>query len=116
MSNKTTQRQAREELIHAHGTEVPNAPKTPRPVKETKPKKAIALDAAAQVLAANSEPMNNAALIKQMAPKKLWTSPEGKTPAATLNTAIIREIAANKDETRFKKVGRGLFMARTTLD
>jgi hypothetical protein len=31
-------------------------------------------------------------LIETMAAKKLWTSPGGKTPAATLYSAIIREI------------------------
>jgi hypothetical protein len=44
-----------------------------------------------------------------MAAKKLWTSPGGKTPQATLYSAIIREIAVKAKESRFKKTDRGQF-------
>ena len=84
------------------------APKTPKPVK---PKRVSALDAAAQVLAASEVPMRAKEMIAAMEAKKLWTSPGGKTPEATLYAAIIREIAAKGTAARFKKHERGVFVA-----
>ena len=115
MSSKNTGGKRKEKSSTPKASKTPGTPKTPKspkPTKEKKAKKVSALDAAAQVLAASSEPLNTTALIEQMAAKKLWTSPGGKTPAATLNAAIIREIAAKKGEARFKKMGRGLFLTR----
>jgi hypothetical protein len=77
--------------------------------KGDKPKKLSALDAAAQVLAASKEPMNAKEMIEAMAAKGLWTSPGGKTPHATLYSAILREIGAKGKEARFKKTDRGHF-------
>ena len=68
-----------------------------------------ALDAAARVLASSKEPLNCKALIEAMAKKGLWTSPGGKTPHATLYSAIIREIALKGKESRFVKKERGQF-------
>jgi hypothetical protein len=48
-----------------------------------------------------------------MAAKAYWTSPGGKTPAATLYAAIIRHIAVKGDEARFRKTGKGTFAATT---
>ncbi len=56
--------------------------------------------------------MTTKALIEAMAEKKLWTSPGGKTPAATLYSAILREITTKGKEARFKKSDRGLFAAK----
>ena len=78
----------------------------------TKTTKLSAIDAAAQVLAASKEPMGCKELIEAMATKKLWTSPGGKTPAATLYSAIIREIAVKGKEARFTKTARGMFAAK----
>ena len=44
-----------------------------------------------------------------MAERKLSSSPNGKTPHATLNAAMLREIGVKGGESRFKKTGRGLF-------
>ena len=87
------------------------APKQVKPAKEpkTKTKKVSALDAAAQVLAKSDKPMTSKALIDAMAEQKLWSSPGGKTPEATLYAAMLREITAKGKESRFKKVDRGLF-------
>jgi hypothetical protein len=82
--------------------------KAPKPAKE---KKLSAIDAAAQVLAASKEPMNAKEMIEEMAAKGLWTSPGGKTPWATLYSAIIREIATKGKESRFVKKDRGQFAA-----
>jgi hypothetical protein len=38
-----------------------------------------------------------------------WKSPGGKTPHATVYSAIIREIAAKGAEARFRKTDRGRF-------
>ncbi|MCA9222979.1 MAG: winged helix-turn-helix domain-containing protein, partial [Planctomycetales bacterium] len=66
---------------------------------------------AAKVLAAAKEPMNCKELIEAMAAKKLWTSPGGKTPHATLYSAILREISTKGKDARFKKTERGKFAA-----
>jgi len=77
----------------------------------TNGKKLSALDAAAQVLAASKEPMNAKQMIEAMATKGLWTSPGGKTPWATLYSAIAREVATKGKDARFKKADRGNFAA-----
>ena len=68
-----------------------------------------ALDAAAAVLADASTPMRCGELITTMAAKNLWASPNGKTPQATLNSALIREISRKGDQSRFRRCGRGMF-------
>ena len=77
--------------------------------KANKPKKLSALDAAAQVLTARGEPMTAPDLIAAMAEQNLWSSPNGKTPAATLYAAILREITAKGKESRFSRPERGKF-------
>ena len=77
-----------------------------------KEKKLSAIDAAAQVLAVSKEPLNAKEMIEAMAAKSLWTSPGGKTPHATLYSAIIREIALKGKEARFVKTERGKFAAK----
>jgi hypothetical protein len=98
MSKKTTTKKAAKPM---------KAAKT----KEPKAKKVRALDAAAQILATSKEPLNCKAMIEAMAKKGLWTSPGGKTPHATLYSAIIREIALKGKEARFVKKDRGQFAA-----
>jgi hypothetical protein len=56
--------------------------------------------------------MNCKEMIEAMAAKALWTSPGGKTPHATLYSAIIREIALKGKEARFVKTERGKFAAK----
>jgi hypothetical protein len=99
----------------------PDAPATPpadKPAKGKGEKKAKAptpekarklsgLDAAAQVLKDAGKPMN----FKDITDAALaagWRT-NGKTPAATLYAAAIREIAAKGKQARFRKVERGLF-------
>jgi hypothetical protein len=78
---------------------------------EPKPKRTSALDAAATVLKDAAKPLNATEMIQTMAERGLWSSPNGKTPAATLYAAIIREIATKGDAARFRKVERGQFAA-----
>jgi len=66
------------------------------------------LDAAARVLKEAGEPLGCKAMVEMMLAKGYWKT-EGQTPSATLYSAIIREVALKKSESRFKKVGRGLF-------
>jgi hypothetical protein len=74
-------------------------------------KKLSAIDAAAKVLADAGTAMNCQELITVMAEKGLWTSPGGKTPSATLYSAILRELQTKGSEARFKKTERGKFSA-----
>jgi hypothetical protein len=79
---------------------------------EPQQKKLSALDAAARVLAETGAPMGCKELIGAMAGKGYWTSPGGKTPAATLYSAMLREIATKGEQARFTKAGRGRFGPR----
>jgi hypothetical protein len=73
------------------------------------PKKLSALDAAAQVLSEAGQPMNCQELIAAMAAKGYWTSPGGKTPQATLYSALLRDIKTKGAQARFQKTERGKF-------
>jgi hypothetical protein len=77
--------------------------------KEPKAKKTSALDAALRVLEEAGQPMACPEMIEAMAAKKYWTSPKGLTPAATLYSAVLREIKAKGKEARFVKTERGKF-------
>ncbi len=77
--------------------------------KTAQPKKLSQLAAAITVLGKSKEPLNCKAMVEAMAKQKLWTSPGGKTPHATLYAAILREINTKGKDARFKKVDRGLF-------
>lgn len=82
--------------------------------KKTQPttdddKKLSAIDAAAKLLADTKESMTCTEMIEAMAVKKLWSSPNGKTPQATLYSAILREIKNKGADARFKKTERGKF-------
>jgi hypothetical protein len=92
---------------------------TKKATKATKPAKAKAvakgdgkmsqIEAAIKVLAEARKPMNCKAMVEAMAAKKYWSSPNGKTPAATLYAAILRDVTTKGKEARFKKVERGQF-------
>ena len=68
-----------------------------------------ALDAAAKVLAEAKQPMSTKEMVDAMAVRGYWKSPGGKTPAATLYSAILRECQKKGKDARFKKVDRGRF-------
>jgi hypothetical protein len=86
-----------------------SAKKATRAKADAKPKRASAIDAAAKVLAGAKEPMACKELIEAMATKGLWKSPGGRTPHATLYSAILREINEKGKDARFKKPERGKF-------
>jgi len=79
--------------------------KAAKPKGERKPS---LLTLAADVLKDAKAPMDCKAIVEKVLAKGLWQT-KGKTPAATLYAAIIREIAAKDKDARFKKVERGQF-------
>ncbi|MBL8874173.1 MAG: winged helix-turn-helix domain-containing protein [Phycisphaerae bacterium] len=73
-----------------------------------------ALDAAAEVLRRLASKDAAAGLgvkdlIERMEKANLWQSPGGKTPSATLYSALIREIKQRKTDSRFKRIAPGKF-------
>jgi hypothetical protein len=95
----------------------PSADAKPKAGKKATPdagdKKLSAINAAYKVLADTGKAMNTQELIAAMTEKGLWTSPGGLTPHATLYSAILRELKAKGGESRFRKVEKGKFAAKT---
>src|SRR5438445_3968480 len=104
---KADEAQSAEPKVDAKASAKPKKAKKAK--GEAKPKKLSAIDAAAKVLAEAGEPMNCQDLIEAMAEKGYWTSPGGKTPAATLYSAILREATTKGSGARFVKTERGKF-------
>jgi len=105
-TKKTTKRTTQKKAARSKKTSAKNA----KPAAANGDgKKLSAIDAAAKVLAGRKKAMNAKELIEALAAKKLWTSPGGKTPHATLYAAILREIQNKGNESRFKKTERGKF-------
>ena len=91
-------------------TKAPKTEKTPKAKKPAKTDgKLSCLDAAAKVLGESKEPMTTKEMIEAMAAKGYWSSPNGQTPAATLYSAILREIKTKGKEARFVKTEKGKF-------
>jgi hypothetical protein len=80
--------------------------------KEPKAKKTSARNAAFRVLEEAGQPMTRPEIIAAMATKGYWTSPGGKTPAAILFSAILRETQTKGEASRFVKTERGKFAAK----
>lgn len=89
-----------------------SADPTGTPGSPGEPAKLSGLDAAAQVLRDAGEALTTQDLVKRMLDSGLWAT-KGKTPAATLYSAMIREISAKGSASRFRKGGPGLFTAAT---
>jgi short subunit dehydrogenase-like uncharacterized protein len=95
---------------------------TEKPKRGRKPKSEVAttegkttlsqLDAAAKVLGEAIEPMTTKQMVEAMTARGYWTSPGGKTPHATLYSAILRELQAKGEAGRFIKTDRGHFKLR----
>jgi len=66
------------------------------------------LNLAAKALAESSEPLNCQQMVEKVLATGLWKT-SGKTPAATLYSAILREITTKGDACRFRKTERGKF-------
>jgi len=105
----TTEPPAAEVSQEAMPSAEPERGNAKRAKAEAKPKKMSGLDAAARVLEESGQPMNAKEMIRAAEAKGYWKSPGGKTPHATLYSAIIREIATKGAEARFRKAERGKF-------
>ena len=113
-SDKTTKATEAEAAPPVEQTDTAKATPAPaktkaKKAKEPKAKKTSALDAAVRVLQEADQPMTSAEMIEAMAAKSYWTSPKGATPAATLYSAVLREIATKGKDARFVKTERGKF-------
>jgi hypothetical protein len=97
----------------AHSNSAPEVAAEPTPTSAPPQRKLSALDAAAQVLRETGQAMTCPELIVQMAAQAYWSSPKGKTPAATLYASLTREIHVKGAASRFVKTGPGKFAYRT---
>ena len=82
--------------------------KAVRKAKTRREKKPSLLDLAADVLAKAKEPMDCKAIVEKVLASGRWQT-KGKTPAATLYSAILRETQNKGKDARFTKTGRGKF-------
>ncbi len=83
---------------------------------EPETKKLSALDGAVRVLGETSQAMTCKEMVEAMAVKGYWKSPGGRTPQATLYSAILREINLKVADARFAKAERGKFtLAKASL-
>ena len=81
------------------------APKAPRIRKDGK---MSGLDAAAKILKDSPEPLTRQEITDRALKAGYW-APKGKTPEATLSSAIGREIARKGSASRFAMAARGKF-------
>ena len=82
----------------------PDSPASPA----SKDKRTGVLEAAVRVLKAAKKPMRCRQIVEVALTKNYWKT-TGKTPAATLSSAMLREIQTKGKDSRFRKVERGLF-------
>ena len=106
---KTTKTQAPADAANKATKAKAAKPAKTKPEAPAKAKKLSAIDAAARVLGETGQAMTCQEMIDAMATKGYWTSPNGKTPSATLYAAILREITTKAKESRFTKTERGKF-------
>ena len=87
---------------------VASAPTTPAQPE----KKLSLLSAALEVLKSDDAALTTKQMVEQAKARNLWTPGAGKTPVQTLYSAILREIKAKGESSRFVKSARGLFAIR----
>lgn len=110
---KTPPKQANSKPTPAKQAAAVTSTKGSPPVKSSKERTAIkkpsALDAAARVLSETNSPLTTGEMIDLMAKKGYWKTPGGQTPAATLYSAILRELKTKGKDARFTKAAPGEF-------
>ena len=108
---KKTAKPARHSLGEGGASKEPTQEKQPNTgqPRGNGAKRASGLDAAVKVLDEAGEPMSCKVMVEKMLAEKLWQT-KGKTPQSTIYAAIVREIAAKGDASRFKKTDRGKFV------
>ena len=75
-------------------------------------KKLSLLSAALEVLKSDDAALTTKQMVEAAKARNLWTPGAGKTPEQTLYSAIMREIKAKGDASRFVKDARGHFRAK----
>ena len=81
------------------------------PAKPEEPKKLTALDAAYAVLQDAGTTLTAPEIYAKMVEKKLWESPNGLTPAATIYAAILRDVGTKGKDSRFRRPEPSKFAA-----
>ena len=104
---KTTNSAANKNATTKKATAKTTAEKTAT-AKPNAKKKVSQLDAAIAVLKKSRKPMSCKDMVEAMTKQKLWSSPTGKTPDATLYAAILRDLTKGKNA-RFTKTAPGQF-------
>jgi len=89
-------------------TETKEPDTTAKSKKERTSSKPGGLSAAVKVLQEVGTPLNCKQMVEQMLEKGYWKT-DGKTPSATIYSAITREIKEKGADARFRKVERGKF-------
>jgi hypothetical protein len=101
-------------IVGVHNPKADKVKPVEEPSKDAKAKKERTttkpggLSAALRVLEEAGTPLNCQEMVKQMLEKGYWKT-DGKTPSSTIYSAIIREIKAKGDASRFRKTERGKF-------
>jgi hypothetical protein len=98
--------------VETIGTQKPAKPARKKPATEPAGKPLSQLQAAVKVLGESTEPLTTKQMVEAMAAKNYWSSPGGKTPHATLYSAILRELQTKGEASRFLKTDRGHFALR----
>jgi len=111
MKTKTKKTKAQPSLAKRHSAKKAARAK-PKPAPAAAAKKLSQIEAALEVLKTATEPMASKKMIEAMAERKLWSSPGGKTPEATLSASLLRELAKKGDAARFMKAAPGRFAAK----
>ena len=68
------------------------------------------VDAAYKVLSDADEPLHYREITKRMIQRRLWRT-SGRTPEQTINRDISEEINNRGENSRFSRVGRGMYAA-----
>jgi hypothetical protein len=110
----TTAEPTAESSAGVSSTPAEPTPAAPAPSASLPAQKLSALDAAAKVLGEAGRALSCKELITAMAARGYWQSPKGRTPAATLYAALLRQLQTKGEQARFVKVQRGQFALRAT--
>jgi hypothetical protein len=112
MAAKTTKTTTKRGTTKAKRAAKADAKAKPKPAPAAPTKKLSQIEAALEVLKTATEPMTCKQMVEAMAERKLWSSPGGKTPEATLYASLLRELAKKGDAARFVKAAPGRFAAK----
>ncbi|MEM7577504.1 MAG: winged helix-turn-helix domain-containing protein [Planctomycetota bacterium] len=119
VKKKLTAAERRARLVDANTKPKASKATADKPVatkkSDTPQEKRLSLiDAAVRVLGDAKEPLGCKQMVERIVERDLWSPRSGgKTPHATLYSAILRDIQKHGDDARFTKVDRGQFTLAT---